>query len=487
MNIKTSVFCLLAILALISCDDNTGSIGSSIIPGEDILSVHDSTYYATSTTIISDRQLLARGSDCYLGKFSDEETSDTMVADFITQVGCTEDFQFPDSVYGLSRFHYPKEIEEQMQGQKSLRANLRLYISEYIGDRENAMGIEVWPLTKTLDNNSRYYSDIDPEEFYDASGEPLSRVTASVTDYVTSDSIRAKTTGYINSIYLSLPDSIAINILNTYYAEGGKEKFKNTPAFIDNICKGFYVKCYHGDGTMMRISKVALEIHFFHTEVQNDTTKLRSSYAEFLGNSEVMQVTHFENRNIENLLDETRFTYILTPYGVNTEMTLPIDDIIGNTDNIINSASLVMKALVPFTGKYALGIPNTLLLIRKSELKEFFDELSTADNITSYSSTLNTTYNEYQFNNISRLIMRCSNERLEWISDMGLELNDESKALYATEFPDWNKVTLIPVEPVKDVANNVVYMTIDQTPKCVRLCGGNLGVQTAIKIIKTEF
>lgn len=488
MKIKTLLTGILAGAALASCSESTGTIGSSIIPEEDILQMFDSTHCAVSRSVPADRELLVRSSDCYLGIFTDGETGVRTEADFLTQVNCTEGFVFPDSVYGIDKFHFPEWVKKELEGKKPYRAYLRLYCDEYAGSPDNALKIEIWPLTRTLSPSEYYYSDIDPTKYYDPSGEPLTSASISPVDYAVSDSILSRT-GYVNTIRVALPDSVAGKMLNTFYSEDGPAKFADAPAFIENICKGFYVRCVQGDGNLLKIYKVKLEVCFYHlTETEAaDTLQLESAVAEFLGNSEVLQVTRFTNSGLENLLEDQDVSYIKTPFGIYTEMTLPIDEIIDNSANIINSATMILKGYKPSSESYALPMPENLLLIMKDSVPTFFRKASLVDNITSYYTTLNAQYNEYAFNNLSRIIMKCASLREEWIELNGYTSREEGKAAYQAEHPDWNKIMLIPVQFVKDGSGSLIYLCLDQSPRFVKLRGGINGYHTPIKVIKTNF
>lgn len=489
MNINKVIFSILAGTVLVSCSDNTSSLGSSIVPAEDILNVHDNTVYATSRSIQSERQLLDRGSDCYIGRYTDSQTGIYTEADFLTQVNCTEGFAFPDSVYGLEQFHFSEDVKKQMEGKVPFSADLKLYFSEYIGSSDNTLKIEVWPLSKTLNPNERYYSDINPEEYYDVDGKPLATATVSPVDYIVNDSLRSKN-GYMTNLFFSLPDSIAYNMLRTFYSEGGPSKFADAPSFIENICKGFYLRCVQGDGSIFKIYQLKLEVKFWHltTVEDSDTLRLTQSVAEFLGNSEVMQISRFRNTGLESLLEDDSQTYIRTPYCILTELTLPVDEVADNSSYIINSASMTLQALNNPDGKQSLEKPSTLLLIRKGKLKQFFEKASVADNINSYHTTLNTQYNEYSFSNISRMIMQCDLDRAEWMKEHGLDpLNSSDRETYQAQFPDWNKALLIPVNAVSDGGSGIIYFTPDQTLKSTILKGGKNSDGIPIKIVKTDF
>ena len=89
---------LLAIVALLTftqCDDNTGSVGSTLVPDNDMITAETKTFHATSNTIMANDSILANTSDVYLGMYTDEESGTVFSSSFVTQFGCTEDFEFP--------------------------------------------------------------------------------------------------------------------------------------------------------------------------------------------------------------------------------------------------------------------------------------------------------------------------------------------------------------------------------------------------------
>ena len=90
--------------------------------------------------------------------------------------------------------------------------------------------------------------------------------------------------------------------------------------------------------------------------------------------------------------------------------------------------------------------------------------------------TFNSTYNQYAFNNISRLINHCY---AEYNNGIAGDPDWESKN------PDWNKVVLIPVSTTKDSNGNIVGITHDLKMNSIKLRGGK--DNTAIKIITSRF
>ena len=124
------------------------------------------------------------------------------------------------------------------------------------------------------------------------------------------------------------------------------------------------------------------------------------------------------------------------PAGIFTEMTLPIDEIYdGHDQDSISQAKITFYRYNNTFKESHLGIPSTILMLRKSELYSFFENKKINDGNTSYVATLNTSYNSYTFSNIGNLIAYCKNERASKAKAENLSIEEWSRLN-----PDWNKV-----------------------------------------------
>ena len=146
---------------------------------------------------------------------------------------------------------------------------------------------------------------------------------------------------------------------------------------------------------------------------------------------EVVKATHVSNdqTGIDQLVATDTCTYLKTPAGIYTEVTLPIDEIKkGHENDTITSAKVAFTRMRSRsnTSEVILEEPTRLLLIERDSLYSFFENNGTPDNITSYLATYNSSQKTYSFNNISYLINR----------------------MYARKgkSENWNKAVLIPVE-----------------------------------------
>lgn len=457
---KSFVYIFAVLMCLIACDDTTGHLGNSITPETDSIAIKTRSYYATTRSVAID-SVLGKTSKVYLGRFTDPQTGSLLEADFIAQFNCVEGGNvFP-----------PKD---SIQGDSALRTELRLFFTTFFGDSTNTMGAEVYELNNTLDEREKYYTNIDPTRFYDPSSTPLASKIYTALDYTLEDSELEDSEHYAN-VSIPLPNSIGNEMIKTY--RSNPEFFANATNFIEHICPGYYVKSTSGDGTIIYIDQVALNVYF--RDQRTDSVYV----TQFVGSEEVLQTNRFETKKetLTPLVNDTTCTYLKTPAGIFTEVTLPIDEVMEDGDSI-NSAKIIFTRYND-TGNYwhKFGIPQTLLMVRKSEMGNFFDKNKLTDNIISYHTAYNKTFNRYEYSNIARLIIHCYNEREAWLATHPELTNEDYNAMY----PDWDKVMLIPVNTIKDSKNNIVNFRHDLNLNSTRLVGGTDKIE--IKVISSAF
>lgn len=432
--ILTSLFCLAA------CDNTTGTLGSSIVPEQDAITIIDSTYWATSKSFAVD-SVFSKTNKVYLGRFTDPQTGAVLEADFITQFNCEEGgLVFPDDIYD-----------------EAVKVELRLFFTKHFGDPTNTMTAEVYELTETLKEDVRYYTDLDPTAFYDAESAPLATKVYTATDYSLEDSELNDSEHYAN-VNIPLPTDFGTEIIRKY--RENKDLFANASSFIEHVCKGFYVKTTAGDGTVLYIDQASLNIHFREKSTNSVFV------TQFASTEEVLQANRFITEIPEVLANDNSCTYLKTPAGIFTEVTLPIDEI---TNDIISNNYSINTAKISFTCKnnetseYQFGTPQTLLMVHKDEMHTFFEKNHLTDNISSFYTSYNN--NSYEYSNIANLITYCNSKR-----ETGT---------------DWNKVVLIPVTTITDSNNSIVNFRHDFSLNSVRLVGGQDKIR--IKVIASKF
>lgn len=461
---------LLAIATLLTftqCDDNTGSIGGSLVPENDIITAETKTFYATSNTIMANDSILANTSDVYLGMYTDEESGTVFSSSFVTQFGCTEDFEFP--------------LEGVVDDSASY-TKLRLYFNEYYGDSLNAMRCEVYELDNTLQEGVPYYTNFDPDELYDVEKKPLAAKTFNVIDYNVHDTI-LNSDNYARHIEIALPNSIGNRFISKFYekdAEGniiGKKYFANSEVFINDIFKGIYVKCVQGDGTILKIYRARIDVGFKRLIKSSSGAldSIQALSAPFYSGKEVLQTNKFDNNDLKPLLDEKEYTYIKTPAGLFTEVKLPICELVENCDTI-NSAKMVFTRYNEESGSMN-SAHGTLLMVRKADMYKFFLKNKLSDGETSYLTSFVNSNNEYVFSNIANLFKHCYKEYTE-----GVQKDSDWEA----KNPDWDKVVLIPVTTTEDSNGSVVKILHDISISSMRLRGGT-EYEIPIEVVTSKF
>ena len=459
------LFAIIALLTFTQCDDNTDTVGSSVVPGNDIISAETKTYYATSRSILANDSILANTSDVYLGQYTDEESGTVFTSNFLTQFGCSENFEFP---------------LEGVIGDTASYTTLRLYFEEYIGDSLNALQCEVYELDNILQEGKPYYTNMSASEFYDENKQPLAIKTFNAIDYTLHDTILNGE--YTRHIEIPLPNSIGNRFISLFYetdAEGnntGKSHFANAENFINDVFKGVYVKCTSGDGTILKIYRARLDVGF-NRYIKSSTGELDSIQylsAPFYSGKEVLQTNLFDNNDLSTLLSQTGHTYIKTPAGIFTEVTLPILEAVEDNDTI-NSARVEFTRYNE-SGNH--GKPHaTLLMVRKSEMYRFFLKNELADSKTSFLTSFASSNNKYIFANIAPLLKNCYREYTE-----GIAADSE----WESKNPDWNKVVLIPVSTTEDSNGNIVKIIHNLSYSSIRLRGGD-EYEIPIEIVTSRF
>lgn len=447
--------------ALSSCDDNTGSIGLGVMPSTDQATTSQ-TIYNVATKSIKVDALVAFSSECFLGRVTDPETNATTTCDFLAQFYNLEDYILPNP----STMH--KE-DGQIVADSVL---INLYIKSYYGDSINSMKIGVYELDKqnVMTDKEIYYTDIDAEKFVSHAPDAVRKeLTFAVTDFSIDDTIRFATK-FSKNVRIKLPAEYGTKILNTYYQH--PEYFKNSYTFIKNVVPGFYFKVLAGNGTMIDIDVSTLTVFFRYTDKGKEHVGLQRIAAT----GEVIQNNRIENTNIEPLINATDYTFIKSPAGIFTQMTLPIDEIFkGHENDSINSAKIVLnRANNTTTTGYSLNAPSQILMVREADAISFFEKRSVPNNYTSYISKFAANFNSYTFNNIGNLVTHIYKERNKGAGVKPTDTPATRQAKYAAweaKNPDWNSVVLVPVNTYTNSTGQIVSISNNLALTSVKLVG----------------
>lgn len=474
MNIKYWASLALASFFLVSCDDTTDNIGSSLIDNVDKLHITTDTFTVSTRSIVAD-SVLSRNMTGYLGKVRDPETGAYLSSSFMTQFYSPENFSFPDKDSIQSR----DELGEVMADS----CDIRLYYNGFYGDSLATMKMSVYELTKPVEEQKFFYSNFNPEKEYISGNENKTNKVYTLVDLNVDEKTRYSS-DYMPAIRISLDKEYGTKILKAYY--DNPNAFKNAYTFIHDVMPGFYFKSVGGLGSMAYISLSQLNVYFRHktTTTASDGTKrdtIITSVGAFPGTEEVLQTTTVSNdkSTLQKLVSDNSCTYLKSPAGIFTEMRIPVKEIVekqyigddGKTyshkNDTINSAKVVLTRINNAQdSEYTLAIPQTLLILPKADMYSFFEKKKVADYKTSFLATYNSSTNTYMFNNIGGLVKHL------------YENGDRTKA-------DWDKVVIIPVKTTYNTTSTtkeLIAVNHDMSLASTRLVGGPESKYGDIKI-----
>ncbi|MCW4123889.1 DUF4270 domain-containing protein [Segatella copri] len=416
---------VIAALTFAACDDTTEGIGGSITNKIDNINISNSAFNVTTKSIVAD-SVLSRNNTGLIGKMKDPETGNYIKGDYMTQLGVLPTFSVDTLDY----------IKQANNG--SIEADSCYLLVSYnasYGDTIAPMKVTAYEMTEPMREDQEYYSNYDAFKngwVNENNQHWSSNYNLSNTSNVKNFKI------YLNKKYKK--DGKTYKNYGSYimqtYAEH-PEYFKTNFKFLHNVCPGFYIKNVGGTGNMAKIWNTELIFYWTrHKTINKDSTAVSIGYNRFDGTEEVLQLNKIENdtENLKKLASQEDWTYLKSPAGIFTEVTLPIDDIMkGHEKDTLNTATISFPRLnnADEDNPYNFATPSTILMVQKDSLQSFFEKSKLADNRTSYTASYSSTgtyKNAYTFQNIANLV----------------------SAMYKNKGKgeNWNKVVLVPVNVI---------------------------------------
>lgn len=416
---------VIAALTFAACDDTTEGIGGSITNKIDNINISNSAFNVTTKSIVAD-SVLSRNNTGLIGKMKDPETGNYVKGDYMTQLSVLPTFDVDTLDY----------IKQANKG--SIEADSCYLLVSYnasYGDTIAPMKVTAYEMTKPMAEDKEYYSNYDAfkEGWVSENNQHWS------SNYNLSNTSDVKNFKiYLNKEYKK--DGKTYKNYGSYimqtYAEH-PEYFKTNYKFLHNVCPGFYIKNVGGTGNMAKIWNTELIFYWTrHKTINKDSTAVSIGYNRFDGTEEVLQLNKIENdtENMKKLASQQNWTYLKSPAGIFTEVTLPIEDIMkGHEKDTLNTATISFPRLNNENedNPYNFTTPSTILMVQKDSLQSFFEKSKLADNRTSYTASYSRTgtyKNAYTFQNIANLV----------------------SAMYKNKGKgeNWNKVVLVPVNVI---------------------------------------
>jgi len=422
-------------MAIASCNEDTEGLGSSLTNETDKLEISTGIFGALTRSVLAD-SVYAKNYSCYLGQVKDPETGSYLRNDMMTQFNMLEDFSLP----GKERIPGGDQNKPTADS-----CEIRLYLnrSKCYGDSLTPIKFKMYEMAEPMSDSKNYYSNYDPmkEGLVRKDGLVVSK-TFTLANLMYSDSIR-KLTSFTDQINIILKDpytdkngNVYTNygsyILSNYYDH--PEYFKNSYSFVHGLCPGFYFEVTDGLGAMAQFSLMEMFVYYHYKDSEDTKEVIRCAATQEV--IKVNKVTN-DNKSLLKLVEDNSCTYLKSPAGIFTEVTLPVDEIISahSSDSLL-SASITFPRLNGTGTKpdYTINAPDTLLLIQKDSLYSFFEKERMSDNKYSFITSLSK--NSYTFDNIGNLVTLMNN-----IKKVGLQSDPD----WISKHPNWNKALLVPI------------------------------------------
>ena len=420
---------VIAALTFAACDDTTEGIGGSITNKIDNINISNSAFNVTTKSIVAD-SVLSRNNTGLIGNMKDP-TGNYVKGDYMTQLSVLPTFSVDTLDY----------IKQANNG--SIEADSCYLLVSYnasYGDTIAPMKVTAYEMTKPMSEDQEYYSNYDAfkEGWVSENNQHWS------SNYNLSNTSDVKNFKiYLNKKYEK--DGKTYKNYGSYimqtYAEH-PEYFKTNYKFLHNVCPGFYIKNVGGTGNMAKIWNTELIFYWTrHKTIKakdgvTDSTAVGIGYNRFDGTEEVLQLNMIQNdkESMKQLASQKNWTYLKSPAGIFTEVTLPIEDIMkGHEKDTLNTATISFPRLNNENedNPYNFATPSTILMVQKDSLQSFFEKSKLADSRTSYTASYSSTgtyKNAYTFQNIANLV----------------------SAMYKNKGKgeNWNKVVLVPVNVI---------------------------------------
>ena len=391
MKIKNLLILTAAFLAVIfvACDDDLSKLGNSIQPGDDDILAGGDTVTITASTYSFKDSVYARTIYGVLGEYEDPIFG-RIKSDYLCEFRCPEDNEL---------FH-PNTFEIDS-------TSLFVGYSSFTGDTISPIGVTTYEVTESLKAN--FFTNVDPAKYCDMTkvlGQNIFTIQDCPVDSATSASWGVR----VRQIRTKLNNELGERIFNKWKLNDGT--FDSTDNF-NKFFKGMYITNTFGSGSLINVDYTQLRIYFKYKirNVANTEDSIVSGGISIGVTPEVIQMNHVENDIPPGLLADTEKSYMKTPAGLYTELTIPLEQIVKKANDkygkgyTINAANFKMKGFTEEEEDLKTNKPARLLLINKDSLKNFFrDRKYDSNNATYAVISRDATSNSYNFGNLAAII-----------------------------------------------------------------------------------
>lgn len=428
-------------LANSACEDAVSQIGDSIVSGEASISI-DSIIFDLNATPVKKDRFDARSGSFMFGNINVPEYGE-LNCSFVSRFMSVTSLPAADTI--------PTERVD------SCKLLIGVPRGNMTGDSISVQQLAVYPLNKQLP--SSITNQFDPSGYY-AKKDVLGSLNYTGSMLGEVDSLYYTTSGF--NLSVKLPVELGRDIFTKY--KESPEIFAWPQTFAQYF-PGIYVKPTFGNGCVINSTQLLMVayVHNFKTTEETDsagnkTTKetlVRDSVLMFSATPEVLSsnnISYKVSNHIKNLISQGK-TIITTPGGYEAKFQFPAKDVIeryrkNNTRlSIISNLSLSIPA-EEVENEHGIYVAPYMLLIKTSEVENFFANNKIPDNKTSFYASYNAISKTYEFSELRDYLLNLLDK--ETITDDDIDFS------------------LVPVLISQESVNNTYYgSTTYYVTKCV--------------------
>ena len=373
----TGIILFLASLIFAACEAN--EIGTEIQPTEDKLSVKTDSFSVSATTaFIKDRY--SESDKLLLGNYE-------------------------DPIYGTARLDFLAEFRylnaDYPSTAKATSVQVVLYYKTFFGDSTAVQEATVYQLSKPLEFETNYTTNISVEEYCDKS-VVLGKKVYVAYDPTVPDSILEED-DYCNTVRIDLPLSIGEKLISDRSITQSQENFLN-------LLKGVYVTNEFTGQVVLNVDSVNLEVAYDYVPKATKPDSIVNKVRVYPVNKEttsVLRISNVKAPDLETIPDS--LVYMSSYIGMVPKLQLPIERIRerlgyeeGDIISINNMSLIVEEALCADSSLTELDMPPFVILIREADTEKFFTQsLYPAEGITSVLGVYESEIRAYRFNNLA--------------------------------------------------------------------------------------
>ena len=373
----TGIILFLASLIFAACEAN--EIGTEIQPTEDKLSVKTDSFSVSATTaFIKDRY--SESDKLLLGNYE-------------------------DPIYGTARLDFLAEFRylnaDYPSTAKATSVQVVLYYKTFFGDSTAVQEATVYQLSKPLEFETNYTTNISVEEYCDKS-VVLGKKVYVAYDPTVPDSILEEDE-YCNTVRIDLPLSIGEKLISDRSITQSQESFLN-------LLKGVYVTNEFTGQVVLNVDSVNLEVAYDYVPKATKPDSIVNKVRVYPVNKEttsVLRISNVKAPDLETIPDS--LVYMSSYIGMVPKLQLPIERIRerlgyeeGDIISINNMSLIVEEALCADSSLTELEMPPFVILIREADTEKFFTQsLYPAEGITSVLGVYESEIRAYRFNNLA--------------------------------------------------------------------------------------